>query len=113
VKTLKLSQASRSLADYAAELGDEVLVVTDRNCPVAAIVPLKGADRETLALSNHPEFLGIIAQSRAEVRAGRTVSLEAMQRKLLSQRSPNKPLQPASRSTRKGRATARRGAARG
>jgi antitoxin (DNA-binding transcriptional repressor) of toxin-antitoxin stability system len=113
VKTLKLSQASRSLADYATELGDEVLVVTDRNGPVAAIVPLKRADREDIALSNHPEFLGIIAQSRAEVRAGRTVSLEAMKRELLSKRSPNKPLQPTSRSTRKGSSRARRRAARG
>jgi antitoxin (DNA-binding transcriptional repressor) of toxin-antitoxin stability system len=85
---LKLSQASRSLADYAAELGDEVLVVTDRNRLVAAIVPLTRTDREAIVLSNHPEFLGIIAQSRAEVRAGRTVSFEAMKRALLSKRSP-------------------------
>ena len=113
MKTLKLSQASRSLADYATELGDEVLVVTDRNGPVAAIVPLRHADRETLALSNHPEFLGIVAQSRAEVRAGRTVPLEAMKRKLLSKRSHSKPLQPTSRSTRKGRSRAGHGAARG
>lgn len=110
MKTLKLSQASRSLADYAAELGDEVLVVTDRNRLVAAIVPLKRTDREAIVLSNHPEFLGIIAQSRAEVRAGRTVSFEAMKRALLSKRSPNKP---TSRSKRKGSSRTRRGAARG
>src|SRR3990167_9440661 len=108
--SLKLSQASRSLADYAAELGDEVLVVTDRNRLVAAIVPLKRTDREAIVLSNHPEFLGIIAQSRAEVRAGRTVSFEAMKRALLSKRSP-KPLQPTSRSKRKGSSRTRRGAA--
>ena len=113
MKTLKLSQASRPLADYATELGNEVLVVTDRNGPVVAIVPLKGADREAIALSNHPEFLGIIAQSRAEVRARRTVSLDAMKRALLSKLSPNKPLQPTSRARRKGGSRAKRGAARG
>ena len=113
MKTLKLSEASRSLADYAAELGDEVVVLTDRNRPVAAIVPLKGTDSEALALSNHPEFLGIIARSRAEVRAGHTVSLDAMKRALVSKRSPNKPLQPTRRTRRKVGSKAGRGVARG
>ena len=69
--TIKLSQASRSLAEYAADLGDEIVVVTDGDKPVAAIVPLKGTDRESLALSGHPEFLDIIKRSRADFRNGR------------------------------------------
>ena len=94
VKTIKLSQASRPLADYAAELGDEIMVLTDRDRPVAAIVPLRRADQESLALSNHPEFLGIIAQSRADVRAGRTVSLTSMKRRFQPLQSPDRRLQP-------------------
>jgi antitoxin (DNA-binding transcriptional repressor) of toxin-antitoxin stability system len=70
------SQASRPLAEYVADLGNEIVVLTDENTPVAAIVPLKATDRESLALSSHPEFLQLIEHSRAEFREGRTLSLE-------------------------------------
>jgi len=48
VKTIRLSSASRPLTSYAAEFRNEVLVLTERNRPVAAVVPLKGIDRESL-----------------------------------------------------------------
>ncbi|MBI2835022.1 MAG: hypothetical protein HYX76_11420 [Acidobacteria bacterium] len=97
MKTLRLSRASRSLTEYATELRDEVLLLTDRNRPVAAIVPLKGIDRESLALSSHPEFLALIARSRAEFRRGRTLTLDEMKETFSADRSPNQALQPASR----------------
>jgi hypothetical protein len=56
VKTMKLSRASKSLADYAAELGDDIIVLTDREKPIAAIVPLRGVDADTVTLSGHPGF---------------------------------------------------------
>jgi PHD/YefM family antitoxin component YafN of YafNO toxin-antitoxin module len=102
VKRLKLSSAVRPLADYVADFRDETLVLTEGNRAVAAIVPLKNVDRETLALSQHPEFLEIIARSRAEFAAGRTVSLEEMKRRLLPTRSPNKRIQPTARRARRG-----------
>jgi antitoxin (DNA-binding transcriptional repressor) of toxin-antitoxin stability system len=94
VKTIQLSHASRPLAEYAAELGDEVVVLTDRDVPIAAIVPLRHADRESLALGTHPEFLALVAQSRADVRAGRTVSLNTLKQKFQARQSPNMRLQP-------------------
>ena len=60
MKTTKLASGSRSLPEYAKELDDQIVVVTDRNKPVAAVVPLKNVDRESLALSSHPEFLEIM-----------------------------------------------------
>ena len=60
MKTIKLSQASRSLAEYASELDDDIVIVTERNRPVAAVVSLKNADREVLALSCSPHFRRII-----------------------------------------------------
>ena len=74
MKTLALSDASRSLAEYASELDDEVVLLTKRNRPIAAIVPLRNVDRETLALSTHPGFLALIERSRREVAAGKTLS---------------------------------------
>ena len=35
MKTIKLSEASRSLAEYARELDDDIVLVTDRNRPIA------------------------------------------------------------------------------
>jgi antitoxin (DNA-binding transcriptional repressor) of toxin-antitoxin stability system len=94
VKTIKLSQASRPLAEYAADLRDEIVVLTERNQVVAAIVPLKKIDRESVWLSGHPEFLRIIERSRADFRSGRVISLERMKNELKVRRSPNKRLQP-------------------
>jgi antitoxin (DNA-binding transcriptional repressor) of toxin-antitoxin stability system len=90
VKTMKLSRASRPLTEYAAELRGEVLVLTQRSRPVAAVVPLKGVDRESLALSSHPEFLELIARSRAEIRRGQKLTLEEMKKVLAADPSPNK-----------------------
>ena len=92
MKTIQLSKASRPLADYARELEDEILVVTDPRGPIAAVVPLKAADRESLALSAHPEFLDLIARSRAQFSAGQTLTLEEMKRAVLPRRKANKAL---------------------
>ena len=59
---------------------DEIVVVTDRSKPVAAIVPLKSVDRESLALSTHPEFLELIARARDECARGRVLSLAQVKR---------------------------------
>ena len=88
MKTIKLSSASRPLAAYARELGKDILVLTQGNKPVAAIVPLKHADRESLALSGHPEFLELIRKARAEFSAGKTLSLEEMRRMVQAPRKP-------------------------
>ena len=102
MKRINLSSADRPLAQYAEELTDEIVLLTRRNRAVAAIVPLKNVDRESLALSHHPGFLELIAQSRAEFAAGRKLSLDEMRRAVLPKRSPNKRIQPAARKARRG-----------
>ena len=102
MKRLKLSSAVRPLADYVADFGDETVVLTEGNRAVAAIVPLRNVDRESLALSQHPEFLDLIARSREEFALGRTISLDEMKRRVLARRSPNKRMQPTARKARRG-----------
>ncbi len=102
MKKINLSSADRSLADYAADLRGEIVLLTKRNRAVAAIVPLKNVDRESLTLSHHPEFLELIARSRAEFAAGRKLSLAEMRRAVLPKRSPNKRMQPTARRARRG-----------
>ena len=106
MKTIKLSTASGTLAEYAADLSDEIVVLTKRNRPVAAIVPLKGVDPESVVLSGHPEFLKIIARSRAQFRRGQTISLADMKTAFAVGRSPNKRLQPTKARRRSGKKSA-------
>ena len=102
MKRLKLSSAVRPVADYVAEFGDETVVLTEGNRAVAAIVPLINIDRESLALSQHPEFLELIARSQAEFALGRSISLDEMKRRVLGRQSPNKRMQPTTRKARGG-----------
>ena len=94
MKTIKLSNASRPLAEYARELDAEIMVLTDGSRPVAAIVPLKGVDQESLALSAHPEFLDVIARSRAQFASGETLSLDEMKTAVLTERKTGKREKP-------------------
>jgi PHD/YefM family antitoxin component YafN of YafNO toxin-antitoxin module len=80
MKIIELSTATRPLAEYANEIGDEMVVLTDHRKPVAAIVSLKHVDRELLALGMNPEFMEIIEQARREVAAGNTISFDEMKR---------------------------------
>lgn len=78
MKIIELTTASGSLNEYARDLGDEFVVLTTDDRPVAAIVSLKHIDPESLALSTNREFLEIIGEARQEIAAGQTISLEAM-----------------------------------
>ena len=78
MEQIALSSAVRPLAEYVAELGDDVLVVTKRHRPVLAVVPLKGVDRESLALSGNAEFMRLVSQARARFANGRKLSLESL-----------------------------------
>ncbi len=102
MKKLQLSSAVRPLADYVADFRDETVVLTEGDRVVAAIVPLKNVDPESLALSQHPEFLELIASSRAEFAAGRSLSLGEMKRRVLRERPANKRARPKTRGVRGG-----------
>ena len=93
MRTLELRKASKTLADYAANLGGESIVVTSNKKPVAALVSLRNVDRESLSLSLDPAFLRIIRRARAEVRRGDVYSLEQVKREMLSEAdAPNAAL---------------------
>ena len=112
MKTLDLRNASKPLADYTAELDSESIVITSNEKPVAALVSLKGMDRESVALSLSPEFAKIIGRARSEAKRGKVVSLHQIKQELLEATAPNKT-QPTSRAQRKSKARKNRRAARG
>ncbi len=81
MKAMKLPKELQSFLKAAETSREETLVFTEKKRPVAALVSLRRVDRESLALSTNPEFLKIIETARREVRAGKTTSLEALERK--------------------------------
>ena len=85
MKTLELQDASKPLADYAVKLGSDSIVITSNQQPVAALVPLKGAERESFALSLHPAFRRIIRRARAEAKQGKVFSLKQIKAELLTE----------------------------
>ena len=89
MKSIDWASAHRPLADYAENLGDEILLLKKGDRAVAAIVPLRNVDQESIVLSQHPEFLAIITRSRADFAAGRKLSLSDIKRVLLSKGSSN------------------------
>jgi hypothetical protein len=81
MKAMKLPKQIQSFLEVAETAEQETLVFTDKKRPVAALVSLRKVDRESLALSTNPEFLRIIETSRREIRAGKTTSLEVLEKK--------------------------------
>ena len=93
MKTLELEKASKTLADYAANLGSESIVITSNKKPLAALVLLKDAERESLSLGLNPSFMRIIRRARAEVRRGKVYSLRQVKEELLTgTEAPNEAL---------------------
>jgi hypothetical protein len=81
MKAMKLPKEIESFLDVAEATEEETLVFTKGKRPVAALVSLKKVDQESLALSTNPQFLRIKENARKEIRAGKTVSLEALEKK--------------------------------
>jgi PHD/YefM family antitoxin component YafN of YafNO toxin-antitoxin module len=84
MRTIELTTASRPLSDYARDLGDEVVILTSRRKPVAALVSLSNIERETLALGMSAEFMEIIRRAREEFSSGRRLSLGEMKQECLA-----------------------------
>ena len=97
MRTVPLVKASESLGKYAKGLKREIVVVMKGKRALAALVPLGKSDQESIALSMHPEFLGLVKKARAELAAGRKLSLVEMRRRVLPPRGKT----PISRLQRK------------
>jgi prevent-host-death family protein len=82
MKTVEMKQATGPLADYARDVEKEPVVVTEHGRPVAALMPIENADRETVALSTNPQFLALIERSRRRHETEGGISTEEMRRRL-------------------------------
>jgi len=92
MKTIQMPKELQPLLKFAEASEQDTVVFTDKKRPVAALVSLRKVDRESVALSTNPEFWRIIETARKEIRAGKTITLEAIERKFESP-APNKRTQ--------------------
>jgi len=96
VRSVKLSDITGSLSDYARKGLREPVVVTKRGKPVVAVMPLtKYDDWESVSLATNPKFMEIIERSRANAREHGRITLEEIRKKY-----DLKPKAPARRKSR-------------
>jgi antitoxin (DNA-binding transcriptional repressor) of toxin-antitoxin stability system len=82
MKTIDITNATAPLSQYARELDQEPLVLTDGNQPIAALMPIDEADLDSVALGSNAKFLALLEQARAQRRAGAGLSTEEVRREL-------------------------------
>lgn len=83
MKHLELSKATAPLAQYAKSATTaDPLILTKKGKPVAAVISLKGVDKETLAMSQSPKFLSILDKSRTRRRRESGISSAEMRKRL-------------------------------
>ena len=91
MKTIQMPKELQPLLSFAEASEQDTVVFTEKRRPVAALVSLRKLDRESLALRANPEFWRIIETARKQVRAGQTITLEALEKKY-GVPAPNKAL---------------------
>jgi PHD/YefM family antitoxin component YafN of YafNO toxin-antitoxin module len=82
MKTLEITQATKSLSDYARQVGRDALIVLKNGKPVAVLSSAKGMDAESIALANNPKFVAMIQRSRSRHTEQRGVSAAELRRNL-------------------------------
>jgi len=82
LKTIELSKARLSLAEYAEAVKREPVVVTRDGKPVAALVGLGGADMETVSLSTDRGFIELIERSRIREKKEGGITSDEMRKRL-------------------------------
>jgi antitoxin (DNA-binding transcriptional repressor) of toxin-antitoxin stability system len=82
MRTIEIDQATNALGQYARELEQEPLVLTQDGHVVAALMPIDDADLESISLSFNPKFLAMIESSREERRNGESSSADEVRRQL-------------------------------
>lgn len=60
---VELINASGPLSEYASKARKDPVIIVKRGKPYAAVVPIRNADEETVALSTNRKFTKLIERS--------------------------------------------------
>ena len=79
---VEFKKASAPLSEYAEKARKSPIIVIKGGKPFAAVVPLRNADDETVALSINHKFLKIIDRSRTRLKKEGGISARELRRRL-------------------------------
>jgi prevent-host-death family protein len=79
---VEFKDAFGRLSDYAEKARKDPVIIVKRGKPFAAVVPIRNADEETVALSTSRKFLTIIQRSRARLKKEGGISADELRRRL-------------------------------
>jgi antitoxin (DNA-binding transcriptional repressor) of toxin-antitoxin stability system len=82
MKKIEHAKASGPLSEYAEKARNGAVIVLKRGKPFAAVVPIRNADEETVALSTSRKFLRILDRSRVRVKKEGGISAKELRRRL-------------------------------
>jgi prevent-host-death family protein len=82
MKKIELAKASGPLSEYAEKARRDPVIIIKRGKPFAAVVPIRNADEETVALSTNRKFLKIINRSRSRAKKEGTISASELRHRL-------------------------------
>ncbi len=82
MKLVEKTEATGTLAEYATNIRNGPVIVTEDGSPVAALVPIENADLETVTLGTNQQFLDLIERSRMRALNEGGISGEEMRRRL-------------------------------
>ncbi|SRR5260370_28025947 len=81
MKTLDIERASTLLARYVADPEHEAVIVTVKGKPLVVVLPVHGADVETVSLSLNPKFNAIMQRSAERHAREGGISIEEIRRR--------------------------------
>ena len=79
---IEFKKASGPLSEYARKARKEPVIVVKNGKPFAAVVPIRNADEETIALSTNRKFIRIIQRSRIRRQKEGGIRSDEMRRRL-------------------------------
>ena len=82
MRKVEFKKASGPLSEYAEKARKDPVIVIKRGKPFAAVIPIRNADEETVALSTSRKFVNIIERSRTRVKKEGTISTSELRRRL-------------------------------
>lgn len=82
MKKIEMKKASGPLSEYVQKAKKDPVIVVKHGKPVAAVVPIRNADVETVSLATSRQFLAIIERSRSRRKKEGGISSTEIRRRL-------------------------------
>jgi len=78
MKSVEITTAVASLAEYAHEAKQSTVIFTENGRPIAALISLENVDTETISLSGNDHFVALMERSRRRHRSEGGISTTDM-----------------------------------